>query len=523
MRVLEVAVVGSGPAGLYTAEALVKHAAALPHRDGGPVRVRVDVYDRLPTPYGLVRYGVAPDHKSIKSIAEYLRKVLESPDVRFVGGVHLGDDVTREDLLSAYDAVVYATGAMRDRRLGIPGEDLPGSYAATDFVNWYCGHPDVGPATFTLDARSVAVIGVGNVAVDVARILARDPAELHGTDVPQPVLEALRASNVREVHVIGRRGPAHAKFTTKELRELGELPGVEVIVPDPEADLDAFDQAGHGTSLAGSDRRVRGNMVVIRKWADGAGAPADGAGAPADGDGPAGQAAPGSPAGGHARTLTIRFWLRPVEITGDDRVTGLVLERTRLDGSGAFQGTGELEALEVQMVLRSVGYQSVPLEGVPFDERNAVVPNDAGRVLDPGGRPLPGEYVAGWLKRGPTGVIGTNKSDAAETVRNLLADLAGATASGDVPLPRPGVLRYPADTPAPEGPRVRALLETLASRGIRTVSYAEWLRVESAEAELARALGRGDRVKLHGREALFAACWPAADGAEADVSQTQPS
>ena len=223
---LNVAVVGSGPAGLYAAEALVKQAAALPV----PVPVRVDVIDRLPTPYGLVRYGVAPDHKSIKSIAQYLRKVLESPDVRFVGGVHLGEDVTRDDLVSAYDAVIYATGAMRDRRLGIPGEDLPGSYAATDFVNWYCGHPDMDSGTFTLDAESVAVIGVGNVAVDVARILARDPDELHATDVPQPVLDALRASKVREVHMIGRRGPAYAKFTTKELRELGELPGVEVVV-----------------------------------------------------------------------------------------------------------------------------------------------------------------------------------------------------------------------------------------------------------------------------------------------------
>jgi len=492
MKVLEVAVVGSGPAGLYTAEALVKHAAALPE----PVRVRVDVLDRLPTPYGLVRYGVAPDHKSIKSIAEYLRKVLESPDVRFLGGVHLGEDVTREDLLSAYDAVVYATGAMRDRRLGIPGEDLPGSYAATDFVNWYCGHPDVGPSSFTLDAESVAVIGVGNVAVDVARILARDPAELHGTDVPQAVLEALQASKVREVHMIGRRGPAHAKFTTKELRELGELPGVEVIVPAPDADLDAFDGAGAGTALAESDRRVRGNMVVIQRWAAGnVSAPADG-GAPAE------------PVGGPARTLTIRFWLRPVEITGTERVTGVVLERTRLDASGAFQGTGELETLDAQMVLRSVGYQSVPLDGVPFDERAAVVPNAAGRVLGPDGVPLPGEYVAGWLKRGPTGVIGTNKSDAAETVRSLLADLAGGSAMDDAALPRPGVLRYPDGAPATAGARVRALEETLARRGIRPVSYAEWLRVEAAEAELARSLGRGDRVKLHGREALFAACWP---------------
>src|SRR6266571_5101260 len=241
---LNVAVVGSGPAGLYAAEALVKQAAVLPV----PVPVRVDVIDRLPTPYGLVRYGVAPDHKSIKSIAQYLRKVLESPDVRFVGGVHLGEDVTRDDLVSAYDAVIYATGAMRDRRLGIPGEDLPGSYAATDFVNWYCGHPDMDSGTFTLDAESVAVIGVGNVAVDVARILARDPAELHATDVPQPV-----------------RSASSACTTTKELRELGELPGVEVVVHADEADLTAFDLAGEGMALVESDRRVRGNLVAITK------------------------------------------------------------------------------------------------------------------------------------------------------------------------------------------------------------------------------------------------------------------
>jgi ferredoxin--NADP+ reductase len=489
---LNVAVVGSGPAGLYTAEALVKQAAALPD----PVRVRVDVLDRLPTPYGLVRYGVAPDHKSIKSIAEYLRKVLESPDVRFIGGVHFGDDVTRSDLLEAYDAVVYATGAMRDRRLGIPGEDLPGSYAATDFVNWYCGHPDVGPDSFILDAESVAVIGVGNVAVDVARILARDPADLHTTDVPQPVLEELMASKVREVHMIGRRGPAYAKFTTKELRELGELSGVEIVVPAQEADLDRFDAAGTGAELAESDRRVRGNMVAIRKWVT----------APNGEAAPNGGAAPdGDAASGHARTLTLRFWLRPVEITGEDRVTGLTVERTRLDENGSFQGTGELETLDVQMVLRSVGYQSVPLDGVPFDERYAVVPNDQGRVIGPEGQPLPGEYVAGWLKRGPTGVIGTNKSDATETVRSLLSDLLGTDAV-DVPLARPGLLRYPARDGEPARPALESLL---ARKGIRPVSYAQWLRVEAAETGLAQALGRGDRVKLHGRDELYAACWPA--------------
>src|ERR1700723_3978805 len=258
-NVLNVAVVGSGPAGLYTAEALVKHAAALPD----PVRLRVDVLDRLPTPYGLVRYGVAPDHKSIKWIAEYLRKVLESPDVRFLGGVHFGEDVTRADLLEAYDAVVYATGAMRDRQLGVPGEDLPGSVAATDFVNWYCGHPDVDPAAFSLDAESVAVIGVGNVAVDVARILIRDPDDLRETDISQPVLETLMSSKVREVHMIGRRGPAQAKFTTKELRELGELADVDIEVRPDEVDLDAFDPTGQSAELASSDRRVRGNLAVL--------------------------------------------------------------------------------------------------------------------------------------------------------------------------------------------------------------------------------------------------------------------
>jgi ferredoxin--NADP+ reductase len=483
---LNVAVVGSGPAGLYAAEALVKQAAALP----SPVRVRVDVIDRLPTPYGLVRYGVAPDHKSIKSIAQYLRKVLESPDVRFAGGVRLGDDVTRDELVSAYDAVIYATGAMRDRRLGISGEDLPGSYAATDFVNWYCGHPDVDSSAFTLDAESVAVIGVGNVAVDVARILARDPAELHATDVSQPVLDALHASKVREVHMIGRRGPAYAKFTTKELRELGELPGVELVVHADEADLNAFDSSGEGAALADSDRRVRGNLVAISKWAR--------------------EGATEAAASGHKRRLVVRFWLKPVEILGTDRVTGLTLERTAIDASGAFGGTGKYETLNAQMVLRSVGYQSVPLPGVPFDERASVVPNELGRVLAADGSALPGEYVAGWLKRGPTGVIGTNKSDAAETVRCLLEDLAGGPGEGDAALPRAGLLRYP----DPVGGAVSASAEewplaaVLAGRGVLPVSYAEWLRIETAETDLARALGRGERVKLHNREAIWSACRP---------------
>jgi ferredoxin--NADP+ reductase len=477
MRTLQVAVVGSGPAGLYTAEALIKQAAAL----DPPHQVRVDVLDRLPTPYGLVRYGVAPDHKSIKSIAEVLRKVLEHDSVSFIGGVHLGDDVTREDLLASYDAVVYATGAMRDRRMGIPGEDLPGSVAATDFVNWYSGHPDIDPGKYTLDAESVAVIGVGNVAVDVARILIREPDELRETDISQPVLETLMSSKVREVHMIGRRGPAQAKFTTKELRELGELAGVDVLVYGGEADLDAFDPTGESARLAAENRHVRGNYAVIRDWAD-------------------------RRPTGNRRRLFIRFWLRPTELHGPSQVSGLTVERTRLDENGRLVGTGSYDTLDAQLVLRSVGYQSVPLAGVPFDDRSSIVPNAGGRVLGPDGEPLPGEYVSGWLKRGPTGVIGTNKSDAAETVRALLADLAGGPGPDEVQLPRAGMLRYPDSAPGAAAATGSRFGELLTARGIRPVSYADWLQIEAAEKELASSLGRGARVKLPSRAELHRAC-----------------
>ena len=318
-----------------------------------PVAVTVDVLDRLPTPYGLVRYGVAPDHKSIKSVANYLRRVLESPGVTFVGGVHFGTDVTREDLLAAYDAVVYATGAMRDRRLGIPGEDLPGSYAATDFVNWYCGHPDVDPGAFTLDAESVAVIGVGNVAVDVARILARDPAELEETDIPEPVMAALRASKVREVHVIGRRGPAQAKFTTKELRELGELPGVHGVGrPGRARPGRGFDRSGESAALAASDRRVRGNLVAMARLGRRRRAPAGRRGAQA--------ADPLLAAPGGNPRIIIRNGRWPSPGT-----------HPAYRETGSSRAPGEFETLDAQLVLRSVGYQSVPLPGVPFDTRDA--------------------------------------------------------------------------------------------------------------------------------------------------------
>ncbi|MEV6210244.1 FAD-dependent oxidoreductase [Kitasatospora sp. NPDC051914] len=444
---LRVAVVGSGPAGLYTAEALVKQAGQAP--GGAGVGVAVDVLDRLPTPYGLVRYGVAPDHPSIRSIADYLRRVLEHPRVRFLGGLRLGGEVTREMLLAGYDAVVYATGAPEDRRLGIPGEELPGSAAAADFVRWYCGHPDADPGLFDLGARSVAVIGAGNVALDVTRMLARPAADLIATDVPEPVLAALAASRVEEVHVVSRRGPAEARFTTRELRQLGDLPDVDVT-----ADL-----AGTVTADGVPDRRVQGNLTVLADWA-------------------------ARQPRGRPRRVSVHFWRRPVEILGSERVTALRLERTAARGDGRVGGTGVYELLPVQLVLRSVGYRSVPLPGVPFDPVRAVVPNAGGRVLGPDGRPLPGEYVAGWLKRGPTGVIGTNKADAAETVRALLADEApGAIAA------------HRADPAAPP------LAERLAARGVHPVTYAEWLGIDERERKNAAALGRGERVKFGG--------WPA--------------
>ncbi|MEV4189342.1 FAD-dependent oxidoreductase [Streptosporangium canum] len=427
---LRVAIVGSGPAGIYTAEALTKQA---------PGSVEVDVIERLPTPYGLVRYGVAPDHTSIKSIAEYLRRVLELPAVRFLGGVELGKDIGVTDLLDCYDAVVYCTGAMVDRRMGIPGEDLPGSVAATDFVNWYCGHPDTPADRFVLDSPEVAVIGVGNVAVDVVRVLAKTAEELRATDVPEEVLTRLAGSQVKAIHMIGRRGPEHAKFTLKELRELGELANADVCVRPEEAVADVTE----------ASRQIRGNVEVLQSWAA---------------RGPVGR----------PRRLDVRFWMRPVEILGESRVEALRLERTRLV-DGRVVGTGEFETLPVGMVLRSVGYQSVPLPGVPFSDATMTVPNEAGRVRDR-------EYVAGWLKRGPTGVIGTNKSDAAETVRTLLADLAG----------REPVRRADLDG-------------VLASRGVSPITYRHWLAIEAAEADLARTLGRGERVKLLGLAAMLTA------------------
>ncbi|PRX92394.1 FAD-dependent oxidoreductase [Allonocardiopsis opalescens] len=444
--VLRVAIIGSGPAGIYAADALSKQGG-----DG----VLVDVFDRLPTPYGLVRYGVAPDHLNIKSIARTLDGVLERPGVRFIGGIEYGRDLSRADLRRAYDAVVFATGATVDRRLGIPGEDLPGSVAATEFVNWYSGHPDVEVGRFVLDAERAVVIGVGNVAVDVVRILAKTADELRHTDIPQPVLDTLAGSKVRRIHLIGRRGPAHAKFTPKELRELGKLDHAGVSVRPDEIDFDP-----NGPELLTASRSARTNLKVLDEWAHRE---------PADAE----------------RRIDIRFWLRPVAILGEDRVEAVRVERTELDADGRLVGTGEVEEIPADLVLRSVGYRSLALPGVPFDEASATVPHTTGRVLSPEGEPVPGDYVAGWAKRGPTGVVGTNRSDAAETARCVLADAAELRAARE-------------GEPVP-------IESVLDAKGVRIVGYHDWLAIDAAEAAHAASLGRGERVKLVGWDGLYAA------------------
>jgi ferredoxin--NADP+ reductase len=436
---LRVAVIGSGPAGVYAAAALTKAGT-----------VEVDVLDRLPAPYGLVRYGVAPDHVKMKSVDAALRRILEDPAVRFLGNVEVGTDVTRAELATYYDAVVFATGAAVDRRLNVPGEDLPGSFSATDFVAWYSGHPDAELDRFTLAAEHVVVIGVGNVAVDVARVLTKQADVLASTDVPGHVLDVLRSSAVTEVTMLGRRGPAQARFTTKELRELGEIAGADVVV-DP-ADLALSDEE---EATVAADRTLRANLEVLRDWST-------------------------REPQGRPRRLRLAFWLQPAEVLGSAAVRGFRAERTVLK-EGRLTGTGETVDFPAEMVLRSVGYRVVPPAGLPLDPGTGTVPHDAGRVLLDGD-PLPGVYVTGWLKRGPTGIIGTNKPDATETVASLLADADR--------LPR-----------APERDR-DAIVELLLERKVRTVEWAGWEAIDAAE----RALGADRdcaRVKIADRETLL--------------------
>ncbi|MFD6478357.1 FAD-dependent oxidoreductase [Streptomyces anulatus] len=452
---LSVAVVGSGPSGVYTAQALLQQSLV--------PDVRVHVLDRLPTPYGLVRYGVAPDHEKIKSLQNSLRAVLEDDRVTFVGNVGVGgaEGVSPARLAELYHAVVYCVGASTDRALAVPGESLPGSYSATRFVSWYSAHPDVGADPFVLDARSAVVIGVGNVAVDVARILARGAEELRATDVPRAALSALEDSRVRDVHIVGRRGPSQARFTTKELRELGALPGARVVVDPAELALDPAYAAPDG--LPGAlplPAVVRRNLEVLRGWS-----------------------AAGEPTASDAgRRIRLRFFLRPVELLErDGRVAGVRFARTAPDSGGGVRDTGAYEDVEAQLVLRAVGYRGVELPGLPFDPVRGTVPHLAGRVLRDG-TPAPGEYVAGWIKRGPTGVIGSNRSCAKETVTSLLEDAAA--------------LRR---RPAADDP-----LAVLRACGLRPVEWSGWLSIERAEAELGRSLGRGP-VKIPDWPGLLAA------------------
>ncbi|MFJ2636674.1 FAD-dependent oxidoreductase [Streptomyces sp. NPDC087422] len=443
---LRVAVVGSGPSGVYTADALTRQESV--------PDVAVDVLDRLPCPYGLVRYGVAPDHEKIKSLQGSLRKVLEDPRVRFLGNVGVGPaPLTPERLLGLYHAVVYCVGAATDRRLGVPGEELPGSYSATRFVSWYSAHPDEPPDGFALRARSAVVIGVGNVAVDVARVLARRADELRRTDVPEAALRALADSRVTDIHMVGRRGPSQAKFTTKELRELGALADTDVIVREDELALDPAYAAPSGLPTA-----ARRNVEVLRSWA-------------------------AQPPRGRPRRLHVRFFLRPTAFLADEagRVRAVRFTRTGPDGRGGVSDTGGGEEIDAGLVLRSVGYQGVPLPGLPFDPRGAVVPNDAGRVLRDG-TPSPGEYVAGWIKRGPTGVIGTNRPCAKETATALLADA-------------PGLLTRELSADPLAG---------LRAAGVRPVAWRGWLAIEAAEAEWGRSLDRGT-VKIPDWEGLLTA------------------
>jgi ferredoxin--NADP+ reductase len=451
---LRVAIVGSGPAAFFTAESLLARAN---------LTVAVDMFERLPAPFGLVRFGVAPDHQKIKSVIRSFEKVARRPGFRFFGHVDVGRDVTVDDLRRHYHVICLATGAQTDRRLGIPGEDLARSHPATEFVAWYNGHPDFRHARFDLSGPRAAVIGVGNVAVDVARVLCRTPGELATTDIAPYAERALAATGIREVWLIGRRGPVQAAFTTPEVRELGDLEGADVTVPAEDVVLDPLSQA----ELARADDRALEKKVEVLT-----------------------QFSARRPTG-KPRLLTLRFLWSPVELLGDGggvRAIRLVRNRLEDDGRGGARAvaTDRFEELPVDLVFRSVGYHGVPVPGVPFDERRGTVPNDAGRVLEHG-EPLRGIYVSGWIKRGPSGVIGTNKPDAAETVERIVEDAAS------------GAVLAPA---SPEPEAIEALLQ---GRHVRFVSYDDWRRIDDVEVAAGKATGR-PRVKCTSVGEMLAAC-----------------
>jgi ferredoxin/flavodoxin---NADP+ reductase len=431
---LRIAVVGSGPAGFYAAEALLANATP----------TLVDVYDALPAPFGLVRYGVAPDHPKIKNIIARYEKTAAHPGFAFLGNVTVGKDITVDEMRRYYDAIIFANGAQTDRRLGVPGEDLAGSYTATEFVAWYNGHPDYQDREFDLSHECAVVIGQGNVAVDVARILCKTVDELKNTDITARALEVLAESRVRVVRMIGRRGPVQAAFTPPEMKELGELEDCDLVVDPGELELNDASRA----------------ELEVLKWRE------------AQKNYDLLKAAAAKAPGGKSRRLVIQFYRGPKELVGASRLDGVVLEKNTLAGEPGKQkaaGTGVTELTPCGVLFRSVGYRGVPLVGVPFDEKNGVIPNTEGRVMN-GAVPVPGLYAAGWIKRGPSGIIGTNKPDSFETVKSVLADLPSLARCAE--------------------PSREALVAFLRGRGVRVVSYEDWRRIDAAEVERGSIIGK---------------------------------
>ena len=450
MTKLRLAIVGAGPAGIYAADILLKAERKFD--------VSIDLFEQLPAPYGLVRYGVAPDHPRIKGIITALREVLDRGDIRIFGNVHFGTDITLDDLKHHYHAVIFATGAVRDTNLDIPGIDAVGSYGAADFVSWFDGHPDV-PREWPLDAASVAVIGNGNVALDVSRMLAKHAEDLLPTEIPDNVHQGLVASNVTDVHVFGRRGPANVKFTPLELRELGELRDVDMVVYDEDFDYDDAARAA-----IASNKQVMVIDRVLQSWRK--------------------RDSVNNAGGTASRRLHLHFYAAPVEVKTDDdgRVSALVYERTRPDGEGGVVGTGELREVAVQALYRAVGYFGSPLAGVPFDKRHGVIPNREGQVLSKdSNQRVNGVYATGWIKRGPVGLSGHTKSDAMETIRHLINDQ--------------GTWWQPAD------PSEAAIPALLAERGVQWTDLDGWHRLDEHEVALGAPQERA-RVKVVPRDEM---------------------